>query len=295
MITDEHIVIFGEVLFDCFEDGSQILGGAPFNVAWNLKALGAHPLLISKVGDDELGKQILEAMNTWGLSTDGMQIDENHGTGTVQIHITNGEPSFEIPHPMAFDFISEHHLPYLPLTGIVYHGSLALRHDIAQQALAKLLEQMEAKIFIDINLRQPWWDDAQVKALVSSTNWLKLNQDELALLTSGDNDPQRIAQLFGDAENLKELILTQGEQGAMSITQEGELNRIEPKKDPNIIDTVGAGDAFSSVVILGKHLSWANDLTLARAQDFASGVVGLQGATTSDPSFYQAFKDQWQE
>lgn len=295
MIMDEHIVIFGEVLFDCFADGTQILGGAPFNVAWNLKALGEHPLLISKVGDDELGRQILEAMNTWGLSTDGMQIDENHGTGTVQVHITNNEPSFDIPHPMAFDFISEHHLPYLPLSGIVYHGSLALRHEVAQLALAKLLEQMEAKIFIDINLREPWWDEVQVKDMIGSANWLKLNQNELTMLTNGENDSQRIAQLFSDAENLKELILTQGKQGAMSITQEGELNRIEPTGNQNIIDTVGAGDAFSSVVILGKHLSWANDLTLARAQDFASGVVGLQGATTSDPGFYQIFKDQWQE
>lgn len=295
MITEEHIVIFGEVLFDCFADGTQILGGAPFNVAWNLKALGAHPLLISKVGDDDLGKQIFEAMTTWGLSTDGMQIDENHGTGTVQVRITNGEPSFDIPHPMAFDFISEHHLPYLPLTGIVYHGSLALRHEIARQALVKLLDQMEAKIFVDINLRQPWWNEAQVKDIIYSANWLKLNQYELTMLTRGENDTQRIAQLFGDAENIRELILTQGEQGAMSITPEGELNRVEPKKNQKTIDTVGAGDAFSSVVILGKHLSWAKDLTMERAQDFASGVVGLQGATTSDPSFYQAFKDQWQE
>ncbi len=295
MIMDEHIVIFGEVLFDCFADGSQILGGAPFNVAWNLKALGAHPLLVSKVGNDELGKQILEAMNSWGLSTDGMQVDDNHGTGIVQVHITNGEPSFDIPHPMAFDFISEHHLPYLPLNGIVYHGSLALRHEVAQQALTKLLEQMEAKIFIDINLREPWWNEAQVKDIIGSANWLKLNQNELTMLTSGENDPQRIAQLFSDAENLKELILTQGEQGAMSITQEGELNRIEPTGNQKNIDTVGAGDAFSSVVILGKHLSWANDLTLERAQAFASAVVGLQGATTSDPGFYQIFKDQWQE
>ena len=78
-------VIFGEVLFDRFPDGSTVLGGAPFNVAWNLKALGLDPLLVSRVGRDDLGADILAAMSEWGLDTAGVQTDAGHPTGTVEV------------------------------------------------------------------------------------------------------------------------------------------------------------------------------------------------------------------
>lgn len=295
MNQGEHIVIFGEVLFDCFADGSRILGGAPFNVAWNLKALGVHPLLISRVGNDEMGNQILDAMNNWGLSTDGVQIDESHPTGTVEVHIENNEPHFDILNSVAYDYIDESCLPYLPLSGIIYHGSLALRNETSRMALGNLLTQMDARVFIDVNLRPPWWEKSLIQLISRSASWLKLNQYELELLTTSDNEQQRITQLFASADNIKELILTQGEKGAMAITPEGELTRVEPKTNQHFIDAVGAGDAFSSVILLGKHLSWPNELAMQRAQEFASGVVGLRGATTTDQHFYQTFLEQWQD
>ncbi len=294
MSHEEHLVIFGEVLFDCFEDGSRVLGGAPFNVAWNLKALGAHPLMISRVGNDELGKQVLDEMSHWGLSTDGMQIDEQHATGTVQVHIKDNEPDFEIVNSVAYDYIDEKCLPYLPLTGIIYHGSLALRNDKSRMALSNLLMQMDANIFIDVNLREPWWDKSLIQTICRSASWLKLNHHELEILTEGETTQQRITQFFTLADNIKELILTQGEEGAMAITPEGELSQVKPQIQQNFVDAVGAGDAFSSVILLGKHLSWPTELTMQRAQAFASAVVGLRGATTTDKQFYQPFLEQWQ-
>jgi fructokinase len=294
MNQERHLVIFGEILFDCFDDGSKILGGAPLNVAWNLKALGVHPLLVSRIGNDEMGAQILDAMNSWGLSTDGIQIDENYPTGKVAVHIKNNEPYFDIVDSVAYDYIDENSLPYMPLTGIVYHGSLALRNETSRRALANLLTQMDAQIFIDINLRSPWWKRDFIQQLCCSASWLKLNQHELEVLTSSDNDQQRITQLFASADNIKELILTQGEQGAMAITPEGELNKVEPQMNKHFIDAVGAGDAFSSIILLGKYLSWPTELTMNRAQEFAGSVVGLRGATTTDQQFYQNFLEQWQ-
>lgn len=295
MNNNEHIVIFGEVLFDCFEDGSEILGGAPFNVAWNLKALGAHPLFISRIGNDEMGKEILNAMNGWGLSTDGIQVDDAHPTGSVQVHIENNEPGFDIVDNVAYDFIEQSSLPYLPLGGIIYHGSLALRHETSRMALINLLTQMDARIFIDINLRPPWWEESLIKMISHTAHWIKLNQHELEILTHADNEQSRIIEFFSQADNLKELILTKGEQGAMTITPEGELNRVEPEQNQNFVDAVGAGDAFSSVMLLGKHLSWPADLTIQRAQSFAAAVVGIRGATTTDSAFYQSFTEQWQD
>ncbi|OQX46150.1 MAG: carbohydrate kinase, partial [Candidatus Sedimenticola endophacoides] len=98
-------LIFGEVLFDDFPDGSRVLGGAPFNVAWNLQALGARPLLISRVGNDALGRSIREQMQHWGMDLSAMQLDSAHPTGTVEVRIDDGEPSYEIVAPCAYDFI----------------------------------------------------------------------------------------------------------------------------------------------------------------------------------------------
>jgi len=293
MNQQEHIVIFGEVLYDCFEDGSRVLGGAPFNVAWNLKALGAHPLLISRIGNDDMGKNILDEMNNWGLSTDGIQIDDSHPTGSVEIQIHDNEPHFDILNSVAYDYIDEACLPYLPLTGIIYHGSLALRNETSRIALGNLLTQMEARVFIDVNLRPPWWDKNLIQAISHSATWLKLNQHELDMLTDSDTEQHQITELFASANNIKELILTQGESGAMAITPEGELNRVKPKINQNFVDAVGAGDAFSSVILLGKFLSWPTELAMLRAQEFASGVVSLRGATTTDQSFYQSFLNLW--
>ncbi len=85
-------VIFGEVLFDRFPDGNSVLGGAPFNVAWHLQAFGARPLLISSVGDDELGAEIRQTMQDWGMDDSGLQTDAAHPTGTVEVSFNAGEP-----------------------------------------------------------------------------------------------------------------------------------------------------------------------------------------------------------
>jgi len=294
MIQSEYIVIFGEVLYDCFDNDIKVLGGAPFNVAWNLKGLGVHPLFISRVGNDEMGSDIIQAMNDWGMSTDGVQIDNTYQTGRVNVHIENNEPHYDIVDNVAFDFIETNAIPYLPLTGIIYHGSLALRHAHNQSALMNLMTQMDAKIFIDMNLRSPWWDTNKIQQLSHFADWVKLNQDELQQISMGDNDNYRIMNYFTDNENIKELILTRGEQGALTITPEGQFHEIAPEVSENFVDTVGAGDAFSSVILLGKYYSWPTEITMKRAQEFASAVVGLRGATTLDKDFYQGFVEKWE-
>ena len=99
-------MVFGEVLFDCFPDGREVLGGAPFNIAWNLQAFGLSPLFISRVGDDNLGCHIQKKMVSWGMDTRGLQLDQRHPTGKVQIELTEGEPRFTILPDQAYDYIS---------------------------------------------------------------------------------------------------------------------------------------------------------------------------------------------
>jgi len=104
---EQRPVMFGEVLFDMFPDGSVVLGGAPFNVAWHLQAFGLSPLLISRVGADALGRQVSAAMQEWGMDRSGLQLDSAHPTGTVSISFSDGEPKFDIVPNRAFDYIED--------------------------------------------------------------------------------------------------------------------------------------------------------------------------------------------
>jgi fructokinase len=101
-----NITIFGEVLFDHFPDGHEILGGAPFNVAWHLKAFGQNPQSISRVGNDAEGDLVRSNMQNWGMATDFLQTDPSHPTGQVQISIENGDPTCRIVEDQAYDHIA---------------------------------------------------------------------------------------------------------------------------------------------------------------------------------------------
>ena len=129
-------LIFGEVLFDRFPDSSVVLGGAPFNVAWHLHAFGLKPLMVSRIGNDALGRRVEAAMRDWGMDCSGMQTDSTHPTGSVEVSFVEGEPSYEIAQGVAYDFIDASVLPQ-PDDGewLLYHGSLALRHSCSAAAL----------------------------------------------------------------------------------------------------------------------------------------------------------------
>ena len=287
-------LIFGEVLFDRFPDGTSVLGGAPFNVAWHLQAFGQQPLLLSCVGKDALGEQLQAAMQAWGMDQSGLQLDPHHPTGVVDVQFHDGEPQYEIVPDSAWDFIRQEHLPALPANALLYHGSLALRQPVSRATWEYLSQQPELPRFIDINLRAPWWDAPSIAPLLRHATYLKLNADELPTLIPQAADTEaQIQQLFTDSA-LQYLILTQGAAGAMAIAARGERWQVTPEHTTHVVDTVGAGDAFSSVVLLGLLNGWGMAQTVQRAQQFASAVVGLRGATTRSMAFYQPFIDAWQ-
>lgn len=286
-------LIFGEVLFDHFPDGSRVLGGAPFNVAWNLQAFGTEPLLISRVGNDPLGRQIRKQMECWGMNTSALQLDSAHPTGTVEVTIAEGEPSFDIINERAYDYIDYDALPPLPKNALLYHGTLALRNRVSADTLLHLTGQYQSPRFIDINLREPWWNREGVLEQLFSASWAKLNHAELQALSEGDSPLLVQAEQLQKSMKLELLVITHGAKGALARTSDGELFDIAPAGVASVIDTVGAGDAFSSIMILGLLLGWEIPLMLKRAQAFASAVVGLRGATTDNKNFYTPFREQW--
>ena len=284
------ISIFGEVLFDHFPNGSRVLGGAPFNVAWHLQALGVSPLFISRVGNDREGQDILDLMTAWGMSLTGMQRDDTHSTGSVQVRIEQGEPHYDIVEHSAYDFIEA---SSLATQGVLYHGSLAVRNEVSALALQHLKAQHQGKIFMDVNLRAPWWQKNTLETLLHDAHWVKLNQHELAEFYDV-SDLKCAAQQFAQDFDLEAVFVTCGEHGAMLWNAiEHSSFTVKPENTMTVVDTVGAGDAFAAVLLLGLTQQWQMQTLLERARTLASAIVGKRGATVADKAFYQAFVEQW--
>lgn len=285
--------IFGEVLFDRFPDGTEMLGGAPFNVAWHLQGLGLAPLFMSRVGDDAPGQFILDRMRAFGMATRGVQIDPLHPTGRVAVSFEDGEPRYDILADAAWDFIAGDGLPAAGELALLYHGSLALRGAVSRQSFADRYRRAGVPLFVDVNLRAPWWQADLVRTLIGDATWLKLNDDELDQLVPG-SAPQlaRAGRLVGE-HDLDLLILTRGAAGATAIDKSGECREVRPTAAGEVVDTVGAGDAFAAVVLLGLLGDWPLALTLSRAQELAGRIVGLRGATPQDAAFYAPLIDRW--
>lgn len=293
MCTDKRPLIFGEVLFDCFPDGREVLGGAPFNVAWNLQALGLSPLLFSRVGDDPMGSHIRKTLDSWGLDCSGLQVDPLHPTGRVKIELSDGEPQFTILPDQAYDHISAEGLELMENPAFLYHGSLALRNGQNRTALAFLKKKHSCPIFVDVNLRTPWWNAEQVFAIIEDATWLKLNEAEFNILFPGPGNLKARCRNLLDRFKLEAVFVTLGAKGAVALHRENIFSSTTPREDVSIMDTVGAGDAFSSVLLLGLMHGWSLDLTLQNAQDFASAVVGHRGAITHEKMFYETYKNRW--
>ncbi len=293
--SERRPVVFGEVLYDRFPDGSVVLGGAPFNVAWHLQAFGMAPLFVSRVGDDALGRGIRDTMQAWEMDTSGLQLDPVYPTGSVDVRIENGEPGFDIVDRQAYDFIDAAALPPLPDCALLYHGSLALRHDVSGQALQQLQQGRDLQRLVDVNLRSPWWQRETVMSLLRGARWIKLNEAELAQLVPDADTLQAQMQHLQEQSGAELVIVTRGAAGAVVLAASGDEFSVVPQGRDEVIDTVGAGDAFTSVVTLGLMRGWSLPLMLERAQEFASAITGMRGATCNDPGFYQPFIEDWKQ
>lgn len=295
-------VVFGEVLFDRFADGSEVLGGAPFNVAWHLAGLGHQPLLITRVGTDELGDRVLEAMSLWGLDPAGVQRDSGRPTGTVEVGFdSGGQPSFDIRAGVAWDAVEP--APALAAVGsaptaLLYHGSLAARSPVTAATLAELRVGLAAPVFLDVNLRPPWWSVETVERLLFGVRWAKLSDDELELLEAGGEvasrrDDLALAARFHGRFALDTLIVTHGGDGALVLGERDTLTGRPPSTGLEVVDTVGAGDAFSAAWIAGLLEGWSRRDTLERALELAALVCGQRGAVIAGRESYARLRSSW--
>ncbi len=286
--------IFGEVLFDHFPDGRRVLGGAPFNVAWHLQAFGESPFMVSKVGADEDAAAVKTLMSDWGMDPGGVGLDPSLPTGRVRVQFEQNEPGYDIVHPSAWDSIE---VPaHLPRFSLLYHGSLALRSAKSRRSCEALREKAladQAIVFVDVNLREPWWNRAEVLHSLKGADWVKLNNGELDVLSPGSGEWELRARAMLESFGLNGILLTHGSRGAALLTAEGDRWEAKPESGIQVRDTVGAGDAMASVMILGLLQGWDLKSSLDRAQALASAIVGRRGATVPETSFYRQFMRSW--
>jgi fructokinase len=253
------------------------------------------PDFISRIGNDAEGLQIKQAMQQWGMSLENLQTDPKLPTGSVQVSLVDDEPYYDIVDNQAYDFIAENQIKAdCYAQGVLYHGTLCLRHQLSAATLDKLIAGHAGKIFVDVNLRVPWWQPRQVGQLLDRADWAKLNEDELMQLQSVDIPLKNRMRQFRSRHNLDTLIVTRGGQGVIAINKHNEFFEATPCGQACIVDTVGAGDAFSAVALLGLQLNWPLPVILQRAQDFAFALLARRGATVQDISFYQAYIHAWQ-
>jgi fructokinase len=237
-------------------------------------------------------------MTRWGIasgtsSSAGVQLDSAHPTGKVNISLSGSSHSFDIIPDQAYDYIAEDALPPLPDNALFYHGSLAARSPVSARTLSVLCSQFGDNRLVDVNLREPWWQPDSVRALLDGARLAKLNDEELLLLASAASDDKaRMRQLI-DTAGLQLLVVTRGASGAELMTGTGEVYRVAPDTLTHVVDTVGAGDALTSVLILGLLKGWSYAVMLERSQAFASAIVGHRGATVEAADFYLPFIEAW--
>lgn len=300
VIDAPTVVAFGETLVDQFRD-RNVLGGAPFNVSCHLAALGAHPVLVTRAGKDALGEQLLHAMNARGLDLRGVQTDPVRPTGRVKVTETDAGHDFDILPEQAYDHI---HASLARMVGLsshphmVYFGTLSQRSDESRRALRDLLGTVDACSFLDVNLRDPWVDADTLRWSLRQAHVVKLNEVELARIgdqfsLDGATQQARAAVLLSGFD-LERAVVTCGAAGAWTLDAAGRFESVAGTPLPRLVDTVGAGDGFAAVYMLGLLRGWAPAETLARADAFARALCQIRGAVPDSQGFYEPFLRDWQ-
>ena len=289
-----NIVGMGELLWDLLPAGKQ-LGGAPANFAYHAQSLGAQSFIVSSLGQDELGSEILKILQSIDLNCKYIQDDKKHPTGTVEVKLDeNGVPDFTIHKNVAWDHIysNEKLLELAKHTDAVCFGTLAQRSAISRETIQTFLKATNPKCLrvYDINLRQDYYNIELVKNSLDLSNCLKLNEDELPvvakLLGINGNEDEILHKLLKKYE-LQLIVLTKGENGSFLYNSSGKTFRKTPKV--KVADTVGAGDSFTAAIILGILKKLPLEQIHTNAVKLSAYVCTQKGAT---PPLSESLKEE---
>lgn len=291
-----NVIGVGEVLWDLLLTGPQ-LGGAPANFAYHAHALGAHAQVITRVGKDDYGREIIRRFQEMGLPETGVQVDETAPTGTAKVSLSgDGLAHFTIQENVAWDFIAvtEEAVAIARRAHAICFGSLAQRCEASRNTIQYLVAATsgDALRVFDINLRQQFYSRDVVEKSFQLANVLKLNDDELPRLAdmfslTGSIEDQigQLAHTFG----LRLVALTRGPNGSLLYQKDNDNNNNEvrwsdcPSRPVKVVDTVGAGDSFTAAMVLGLLRKMDLDEINTIANEVARYVCSQPGATPALP------------
>ena len=294
-------IVFGEALYDVFDGESEVLGGAPFNVAWHLHGFGRAPRFVGARGDDPRGQRLDATMRDWGMDTAGLQVDPDHATGVVHARVDGHDVEYDIVEDVAYDHVDA--TAALEATRAVQpsclvHGTLALRAADSRGAFARIRGATSVPVFCDVNLRPPHTPIERAREAARNATWVKLNADELTQLAGGTaRDTGALlaeAERFLERNELQRLVVTLGADGALAVDAASGAASVEGATVENFVDPVGAGDAFAAVTLIGLLEDWPVEVALRRANAFAAMVVERQGATLPDRADYARVRASWE-
>lgn len=283
-----QVLSIGEILWDIFPN-QELLGGAALNFSANIQRLGDSVALLTAVGDDARGRAARKAMKQLGLPTELVQMASGLATGVAQVNTTsNGEPSFEIPRPAAFDGLS--------MTADLRDAATRLRPDwLYFGTLLQIESQVEemtrsfarslpgVRCFYDMNLRPRQWNFPLVQRLCGLASVLKLNEaeaqalSELVGITSDTFSLESFCKVWASEYNIDAICVTLGSAGCCVYENESAL--MLPGFAVAVEDTVGAGDAFAAAFLHGYHRGWPTLRTARFANALGSIVASRAGAT----------------
>ena len=307
MNTPRPVLVIGEALVDEFPDGTRVAGGAPFNQARWLAALGLPVRFVTRIGRGDAGAAcVMTSARRCGLPEAGIQRDADRATGRVTVSLGATGPSYRIEPDSAWDHIdatAARALVQAEPPSVVVFGSLALRGAATREAVHAVLGASSALRFADLNLR----DTPDLQALAATAlklaDWVKVNDVELDRLLAWfvcDGPPpadgplrrQALAEL-AERFAVQRWIVTCAERGWFTLDADGrrDAGGAAPPV-PQLVDTVGAGDAFSAVVVAGYALQWPLARSLAAAAQLAAAVCGVRGAMPDDAGFIEHWRRQ---
>ena len=280
------IVGIGEILWDMLPSG-KVIGGAPANFAYHAQELGESSIVVSCVGNDELGREIISSLEKKDMPTEFLYIDRSHPTGVVSARINKeGKPSYLIQEEVAWDYIPTSTLmrELAFKSAAVCFGTAAQRSQLSRmtiQTFVGLMEQDSIRVF-DINLRQNYYSQDVIETSLSLANVLKLNVNELSVvkkLLRLNGDEKKILNELSRKYSLNLIALTRGREGSILFT-EGKTSNHEGHKI-NVEDTVGAGDAFVAGLVTGMLRGYELDDLHNKANRVASYICSKRGGTPS--------------
>jgi fructokinase len=282
------LVGIGEILWDLLPGGRQ-LGGAPANFVYHALALGADARVISRVGADDLGRDLITRLKELSVPSDCVSVDREAPTGTVQVEVDpHGEPHYIIHEGVAWDRLRAEsaELQTVADADAVCFGTLAQRQELARAAIRTLLQATPARALriLDVNLRQHYYSPSVLTESLALANVLKLNETELPRLSEtlslAGNERDQIQQM-AERYALRVVAYTRGERGSL-LMADGQWSD-DAGIPATVQDTVGAGDSFTAAMTLGLLAGWNVEEINRRANEIAAYVAASAGATPTMP------------